>query len=43
MVKDGLAEDEAKDAEEEVQALTNKCIAELDKHLDHKENEIMTV
>ncbi len=43
MVKDGLAEDEAKDAEDEVQSLTNKCIAELDKHLEHKENEIMTV
>lgn len=43
MVKNGLAEDEAKDAEDEVQALTDNCIAELDKLFGVKEKEIMTV
>ncbi len=41
--KDGLAEDLAKDGEDQVQKLTDKFIAEVDKHLHIKETEIMTV
>jgi ribosome recycling factor len=41
--KDGLSEDAAKDAEEEVQELTNRFIALVDKHLAAKEKEIMAV
>ncbi len=41
--KDGLAEDLAKDGEDEVQKLTDKYSAEVDKHLNVKEQEIMTV
>lgn len=41
--KDGLAEDLAKDSETDVQKLTDKYIAEVDKHLTAKEHEIMTV
>jgi len=43
MVKDGLAEDEAKDAEHEVQNLTDKYIGEIDKQFLVKEKDIMTV
>src|SRR4029079_2737558 len=35
--KNGLSEDAAKDAEEEVQGLTNRYIALVDKHLSSKE------
>ena len=41
--KDGLPEDIAKDGEAAMQKLTDKYIAEVDKHLNVKEHEIMTV
>jgi ribosome recycling factor len=41
--KDGLSEDEAKDAEKRMQDLTDKYIALVDKHLAAKEKEIMSV
>jgi ribosome recycling factor len=41
--KDGLSEDTAKDAEAEIQELTNKHIALIEKHLEVKEKEIMVV
>ena len=43
LIKDGLAEDIAKDAENIVQNLTNSYIEKADKHLELKEKEIMTV
>jgi ribosome recycling factor len=41
--KDGLSEDVAKDAEKDIQALTDKYIAFIEKHLVTKEKEIMAV
>ena len=41
--KDGLSEDEAKDAEKTMQDLTDKFIVLVDKHLSAKEKEIMSV
>lgn len=41
--KNGLSEDAAKDAEEEIQELTNRHISLVDKHLQSKEKEIMSV
>lgn len=41
--KAGLSEDAAKDAEAEIQELTNRYIALVDKHLASKEKEIMAV
>jgi len=41
--KDGLSEDEAKDAEVETQAITDKYISLIEKHLAAKEKEIMAV
>ncbi len=41
--KDGLSEDAAKDAEAEMQELTNRYIALIEKHLEAKEKEIMVV
>jgi len=41
--KNGLSEDAAKDAEADVQDLTNKFIAKVDKHLEAKEKEIMSI
>ncbi len=41
--KNGLSEDSAKDAEAEVQELTNKFITLIDNHLAAKEKEIMSV
>ncbi|MCP9752172.1 ribosome recycling factor [Ferruginibacter sp. HRS2-29] len=41
--KDGLSEDECKDAEVEAQALTDKFISLVEKHLAAKEKEIMVV
>lgn len=41
--KEGLAEDLEKDAELEVQELTNKYISKVDKVLELKEKDIMTV
>lgn len=41
--KDGLSEDAAKDAEVDAQAMTDKYIALIEKHLQAKEKEIMSV
>jgi ribosome recycling factor len=41
--KDGLSEDAAKDAEAEIQEITNKHINLVEKHLEAKEKEIMVV
>src|SRR5260221_800155 len=41
--KDGLSEDQAKDAEEEIQEMTNRFINLVEKHLAAKEKEIMSV
>jgi len=41
--KDGLSEDAGKDAEKEIQGITDKYIALVDKHLTTKEKEIMSV
>jgi ribosome recycling factor len=41
--KDGLSEDEAKDAEKNVQEMTDRFIALVEKHLAAKEKEIMVV
>jgi ribosome recycling factor len=41
--KNGLSEDICKDAEKQVQELTDKFIVLVDKHLASKEKEIMTV
>ena len=41
--KDGLSEDEAKDAETEMQEITDKYISLVEKHLAAKEKEIMSV
>jgi ribosome recycling factor len=41
--KDGLSEDEGKDAEKEIQDITDKYILLVDKHLAAKEKEIMSV
>jgi len=41
--KDGLSEDESKDAETSIQELTDKFIVLVDKHLAAKEKEMMSV
>jgi ribosome recycling factor len=41
--KDGLSEDAAKDSEKDIQDLTNKYTAQIDKHLEAKDKEIMSV
>jgi len=41
--KDGLPEDEAKDAEAKIQQLTDSYVQKTDKHFEQKEKEIMTV
>ena len=41
--KTGLSEDAAKDAEAEVQQVTDKYTAAVEKHLTSKEKEIMSV
>ena len=41
--KDGLSEDEAKEAENKIQESTNRFIVLIEKHLGVKEKEIMTV
>ena len=43
LLKNGLSEDAGKDAEKEVQDLTDRYIALVDKHLASKEKDIMTV
>jgi ribosome recycling factor len=39
----GVTEDEEKQAEKDLQKLTDDYVARIDKHLEHKEKEIMTV
>lgn len=41
--KDGLPEDEAKDAESKIQNITDASVAKIDTHIQQKEKEIMTV
>lgn len=41
--KDGLAEDMAKDGEAKIQTLTDTHVSKIDKHVEQKEKEIMTV
>jgi ribosome recycling factor len=41
--KNGLSEDAAKDAEAEVQQVTDKYISAVEKHLSSKEKEVMSV
>jgi ribosome recycling factor len=41
--KDGLSEDAAKDAEKEIQDLTDRFSALVEKHLEAKEKEIMAI
>jgi ribosome recycling factor len=41
--KNGLSEDAAKDAEADIQAVTDRYIAMVEKHLGSKEKEIMSV
>ncbi|TWI83609.1 ribosome recycling factor [Lacibacter cauensis] len=41
--KDGLSEDAAKDAEKDMQVMTDKYTAQIDKHLEAKDKEIMAV
>ncbi|MBA3680600.1 MAG: ribosome recycling factor [Bacteroidetes bacterium] len=41
--KDGLPEDEAKGGETKIQALTDASVIKVDKHIEQKEKEIMTV
>ncbi len=41
--KDGLPEDEAKSGEAKIQTLTDASVAKVDKHIEQKEKEIMTV
>ena len=42
-LKDGLTEDSAKSAETDIQNLTNDFTGKVEKHLEVKEKEIMTV
>lgn len=41
--KEGLSEDAAKDSEKDVQVITDKYTAQIDKHLEAKDKEIMSV
>lgn len=41
--KDGLPEDEAKAGEAKVQVITDASVVKIDKHIEQKEKEIMTV
>ena len=43
MQKDGLSEDEAKSAEDNIQKLTNEYTEKVDKIVDAKEKDIMTI
>lgn len=43
MLKEGLSEDEEKDGEDEIQKITNSFIDKVDKIIEIKEKEIMTV
>ena len=39
----GMSEDDEKNAEKELQKLTDQYIGKIDEHLKHKEKEILTV
>jgi ribosome recycling factor len=41
--KDGLPEDEAKDGETKIQAITDASVIKVDKHIEQKDKEIMTI
>jgi ribosome recycling factor len=41
--KNGLPEDMAKDAEDKIQKLVDSFVVKIDKHLEAKEKEIMTL
>lgn len=41
--KDGLPEDEAKGGETRIQQITDAAVGKIDKHIEQKEKEIMTV
>ena len=41
--KEGLSEDAAKDAEKDIQTLTDRYTVQIDKHLEAKDKEIMSV
>ena len=43
LTKEHVSEDQVKDGERDLQDLTNKYIATVDKHVEAKEKEIMTV
>lgn len=43
LTKDGVTEDEIKDAEGKIQNLTDSFVAKCDKHMEQKEKEIMTI
>lgn len=43
LLKEGLPEDSAKDTESKIQNLTDGHVAKVDKHIEQKEKEIMTV
>lgn len=43
MQKDGLSEDEAKDAEDQIQKLTDEFIAKVEKIVEAKDKDIMTI
>jgi ribosome recycling factor len=43
LTKNGLPEDEGKEGEAKIQAMTDNFISKIDKHLESKEKEIMTV
>ena len=43
LVKTGLPEDEGKEGEAKIQTVTDNYIAKIDKHIESKEKEIMTV
>ena len=43
LLKKGLPEDEAKDAETKIQALTDQYVQKTDKHFEQKEKEIVTI
>lgn len=43
LIKGGLPEDEGKEGEAKIQTMTDNYITKIDKHLESKEKEIMTV
>jgi ribosome recycling factor len=43
MQKDGLSEDDVKRAEDNIQEITNEFVEKVDKIIDAKEEDIMTI